>query len=120
MYVFCRTIYCSWVLFELKRYEYVCVCDIWITNQTDTGYHGGLIDSVDCNTCTQALSYSLKQAHVMESQAMALTPPRFGRYPGFSAILPPEAEMWTDQELDVRSPVFHGVALVHHGMIIGG
>lgn len=27
--------------------------------------------------------------------------PRFGRYPGFSAMLPPEAEMWTDQELDV-------------------
>lgn len=25
----------------------------------------------------------------------------FGRYPGFSALLPPEAEMWTDQELDV-------------------
>lgn len=25
----------------------------------------------------------------------------FGRYPGFSAMLPPEAEMWTDQELDV-------------------
>ena len=27
---------------------------------------------------------------------------RFGRYPGFSAMLPPEAETWTDQELDVR------------------
>ena len=28
---------------------------------------------------------------------------RFGRYPGFSALLPPEAEMWTDQELDAES-----------------
>jgi len=25
----------------------------------------------------------------------------FNRYPGFTAMLPPEAEMWTDQELDV-------------------
>ena len=42
-----------------------------------------------------------KYGRSFRSLNMSCHRPRFGRYPGFSAMLPPEAEMWTDQELDV-------------------
>ena len=47
------------------------------------------------------ISCTFVQMLTLDSETFAtIRSTRFGRYPGFVALLPPEAEMWTDQELD--------------------
>jgi len=57
------------------------------------------IPTADTQTATQAPS--MRHPGEIPDGWSSRVQTWFGRYPGFSAMLPPEAEMWTDQELDV-------------------
>ena len=50
-------------------------------------------NSIGMNSSVSGMSVELAVSDAVSNA-------RFGRYPGFCAALPPEAEMWTDQELD--------------------